>query len=65
MALATTPFGALCGFRPFSEIANFLNNTVTPELQDLIPSIVNNFLVSRSNLTEPVEKVALKTFFDF
>jgi mannose-6-phosphate isomerase len=63
MALAITPFQALCGFRPLSEIANFLNNT--PELQALIPpSIVNNFLVaSGSSSTEQFEKIALKTLF--
>lgn len=64
MALAITPFEALCGFRPLSEIANFLNNT--PELHALIPpSIVNNFLlVSGSNPTEPAEKAALKSLFE-
>ena len=63
MALAITPFQALCGFRPLPEIANFLNNT--PELQALIPpSIINNFiLISNSNPTELVEKDALKTLF--
>lgn len=63
MALAITPFQALCGFRPLSEIANFLNNT--PELRALIPpSIINNFLlVTGSNPTEPAEKAALKTLF--
>ena len=63
MALAITQFQALCGFRPLSEIANFLNNT--PELQALIPpSIVNNFLlVSGSNATATAQKVALKTLF--
>ena len=63
MALAITPFQALCGFRPLFEIANFLNNT--PELQALIPpSVVKNFiLVSGSNATEPAEKAALKTLF--
>lgn len=63
MALAITPFQALCGFRPLPEIANFLNNT--PELQALIPpSIVNHFLlISGSNSTEPAEKIALKTLF--
>ena len=63
MALAITPFQALCGFRPLPEIANFLNNT--PELQALIPpSIVSNFLlISGSNPTELAEKIALKTLF--
>lgn len=62
MALAITPFQALCGFRPLSEIANLLNNT--PELQALIPpSIVNNFLISGSNATETAQKVALKALF--
>ena len=62
MALAITPFQALCGFRPLPEIANFLN---TPELQAHIPpSIVNIFLlISGSNPTELAEKAALKTLF--
>ena len=64
MALAITPFEALCGFRPLSEIANFLNST--PELQALIPpSIVDNFLlVSGSNPTQQAEKVVLKALFE-
>lgn len=63
MALAITPFQALCGFRPLSEIANFLNNT--PELRALIPpSIVENFLViTGSNPTEQAKKIFLKTVF--
>ena len=63
MALAITPFQALCGFRPLSEIANILKNT--PELQALIPpSIIDNFLViSASNATEQAEKLALKILF--
>ena len=63
MALAITPFQALCGFRPLPEIANFLNNT--PELQALIPpSIIDNFIViSGSNATELAKKIALKTLF--
>lgn len=64
MALAITPFQALCGFRPLPEIAYFLNST--PEFKALIPpSIIDDFLsISRStNPTGPVEKAALKNLF--
>lgn len=64
MALAITPFQALCGFRPLPEIAYYLNNT--PELKALIPlSTVNDFLSisGSSNPTGSVEKAALKNIF--
>lgn len=64
MALAITPFQALCGFRPLSEIAYFLNDT--PELKALIlPSVTDDFfsISSSSNPTGPVEKAALKNLF--
>lgn len=64
MALALTPFQALCGFRPLTEIAFFLSRT--PEFSDLIPpSILSAFLsISKSSNPEgPEEKVALKNIF--
>ena len=64
MALAITPFQALCGFRPLPEIAYYLNNT--PEFKALIaPAIVKDFLSisDSSNPTGPAEKVALKNLF--
>ena len=64
MALAITPFQALCGFRPLPEIASFLVHT--PELKALIPpSILSSFL-SISNSSNPErqeEKLALKSVF--
>lgn len=43
MPIALTPFEALCGFRPVSEIQYFLK--VIPELRAVIgEEIVNNFL---------------------
>ncbi|KAF8153993.1 mannose-6-phosphate isomerase [Crassisporium funariophilum] len=64
MALAITPFHALCGFRPLPEIATYISST--PELKALIPSsIVDAFLSisSSENPTGPAEKTALKDLF--
>ncbi|KAF9078462.1 mannos-6-phosphate isomerase [Rhodocollybia butyracea] len=64
LALALTPFRALCGFQPLSKIAKFL--FTTPELSALIPkTIVDNFLSisSGSNSTSPEAKTALKDLF--
>lgn len=64
MALAITPFDALCGFRPLPQIATFLKTT--PEFTALIPSsIVDTFLsiASSSSPTGPAEKKALKDLF--
>ncbi|KAK2467382.1 hypothetical protein APHAL10511_000617 [Amanita phalloides] len=47
MALALTPFRALCGFRPLSEIAAHLR--ATPELAILIPPLVYQRFI---NLTD-------------
>jgi mannose-6-phosphate isomerase len=64
MALAITPFQALCGFRPLPEIASFLNRT--PELKALIPPLT---LTSFLSLADPrshngrEEKTALKNVF--
>jgi mannose-6-phosphate isomerase len=64
MALAITPFTALCGFRPLSEIATFLGST--PELSALVPrSIAAKFvaLASTSTPEGPDEKAALRDVF--
>ncbi|KAF5362294.1 hypothetical protein D9756_002049 [Leucocoprinus leucothites] len=64
MALAITPFRALCGFRPLPEIANFLR--VVPELASLIPAtVLQTFLSAASsrNPDGPTEKAALKNVF--
>ncbi|KAF8798497.1 RmlC-like cupin [Phlegmacium glaucopus] len=63
MALAITPFQALCGFRPLPEIAYYLNNT--PELKALIPPpVINDFLsISGSSNPGQAEKAALKNLF--
>ncbi|KAL3266943.1 hypothetical protein HHI36_011093 [Cryptolaemus montrouzieri] len=61
MAIALTPFEALCGFRPICEIRAFLK--AVPELRSLIPSasVIDDFeLVKtafRSVLQNPKEKI--------
>jgi len=64
MALALTPFQALCGFRPLTEIAFFLGRT--PEFRDLIPPSILSAFLSICNSSDPEgqeEKVALKNIF--
>ncbi|KAJ3731553.1 mannose-6-phosphate isomerase [Lentinula guzmanii] len=64
LALALTPFRALCGFKPLSNIAKYL--FITPELSALIPkAITENFLSvsSGSDSTSPEAKAALKELF--
>lgn len=64
MALALTPFRALCGFLPLPQIATYLRTT--PEFTALIPgSITNDFLAAAGSKTPtgPAEKVALKNLF--
>lgn len=64
MALALTPFAALCGFLPLPQIATYLRTT--RELTALIPpSIEANFLVQASSNTPTgsEEKAALKNLF--
>ncbi|KAJ7708718.1 mannose-6-phosphate isomerase [Mycena rosella] len=64
MALALTPFAALCGFLPLPKIATYLRTT--SELTALIPpSITSDFLTSVGSATPtgPAEKVALKNLF--
>jgi mannose-6-phosphate isomerase len=64
MALALTPFTALCGFLPLDKIATYL--TLTPEFAALVPgSIANHFrsLAQSRNPTGPEEKAALRDVF--
>ncbi|KAF8959579.1 mannose-6-phosphate isomerase [Flammula alnicola] len=64
MALAITPFRALCGFRPLPEIATYLKST--PELKSLLPlPVIEKFLslANSSTPTGPEEKAALKDLF--
>jgi mannose-6-phosphate isomerase len=50
MAIALTPFTALCGFRPLPEIADFICNT--PEFAKLIPhEIASKFVALASAFT--------------
>lgn len=64
MALAITPFTALCGFLPLTQIATYLAST--PEFADLIPPAIRDKFLSTS-LTEtpahPSAKLALKDLF--
>jgi mannose-6-phosphate isomerase len=64
MALALTPFSALCGFLPLPKIATYLRTT--GELTALIPSIITSeflSIASSANPTGPAEKAALKNLF--
>lgn len=64
MAIAITPFTALCGFRPLGEIASYLG--ATPEFSHLVPkTIAAKFvaLASTSTPEGPEEKAALRDVF--
>jgi mannose-6-phosphate isomerase len=64
MAIALTPFTALCGFRPLSEIATYL--IATPEFAAIIPhTIAAKFIALASTSTPegPEEKAALRDLF--
>ncbi|GBE84244.1 Mannose-6-phosphate isomerase [Sparassis crispa] len=64
MALALTPFTAMCGFLPLQKTATYLLST--PEFAALIPqATVDKFLsvASSSNPTGPCEKAALRDVF--
>ncbi|KAJ4495317.1 mannose-6-phosphate isomerase [Lentinula lateritia] len=64
LAIALTPFRALCGFQPLSAIAKHL--FITPELSALVPkTITENFLSisSGSDSGSPEAKAALKDLF--
>ncbi|KAG6824732.1 hypothetical protein H0H92_005994 [Tricholoma furcatifolium] len=65
MALALTPFRAMCGFRPLPDIAASLAHT--PEFAALIPApTLSSFLAlsSSSTPTGPEEKAALRSLFE-
>ncbi|KAJ3768858.1 mannose-6-phosphate isomerase [Lentinula raphanica] len=64
LALALTPFRALCGFQPLSAIAKYL--FITPELSALIPKTITETFLSVSsgpNSTSPEAKAAIKDLF--
>ncbi|TFY53304.1 hypothetical protein EVJ58_g9523 [Rhodofomes roseus] len=64
MALALTPFTAMCGFLPLSQIAGYLVSTL--ELAALIPKpITTQFLsaASSADSSSPEAKTALKDLF--
>ncbi|XP_022919768.2 mannose-6-phosphate isomerase isoform X1 [Onthophagus taurus] len=58
IAVALTPFEALCGFRPYNEIKKFFE--VIPELGDLIGADLCEIFI---NSSEDVSKTALKNCF--
>ncbi|KAG5651330.1 hypothetical protein H0H81_009083 [Sphagnurus paluster] len=64
MALAITPFHAMCGFRPLPSIAESLQST--PELAALIPNSIQEAFASQSGSETPTgsaEKTALRNLF--
>ncbi|KAA1465888.1 mannose-6-phosphate isomerase [Dentipellis sp. KUC8613] len=64
MALALTPFTALCGFLPLPQIARFLS--ITPEFAALIPPAISQRFVSLAgskDAADPEAKQALKDVF--
>lgn len=64
MAIALTPFTALCGFLPLPQIATFLSST--PEFSSLVPSTIISRFFSASNSrtqTGANEKAALRDVF--
>ncbi|THH29910.1 hypothetical protein EUX98_g4294 [Antrodiella citrinella] len=64
MAIALTPFTALCGFLPLERIATYL--AAAPEFAALIPQIISEkFIVASQSLNPsgPSEKSALKDLF--
>ncbi|KAJ7027893.1 mannose-6-phosphate isomerase [Mycena alexandri] len=64
MALALTPFSALCGFLPLGQIATYLRTT--KEFTKIIPnSIVSDFLAAAESAepSGPVAKTALRNLF--
>jgi mannose-6-phosphate isomerase len=64
MALAITPFTALCGFLPLENIATYLDKV--PELASLIPrAVLDNFraVVPTADPNSPAAKQALRDVF--
>jgi len=63
MAIAITPFVAMCGFRPLSQIAVYLNQI--PELATLVPSSLRDKFLANSSLpaTDPEITSLLRDVF--
>ncbi|KAK7460918.1 Mannose-6-phosphate isomerase [Stygiomarasmius scandens] len=64
LALALTPFRALCGFQPLPDIVQNLSST--PELAALIPPAITEAFISISSTSSPTgpeAKAALKNVF--
>ena len=64
MALALTPFQAMCGFLPLPRIAAFLSST--PEFASLVPHAVRDRFLAVEGTTEPTgaeAKQALRDVF--
>lgn len=64
MAIALTPFTALCGFIPLPRIATFISST--PEFAALVPATILSQFLSVSNSRSPAntnEKTALRDLF--
>lgn len=63
MAIALTPFTALCGFRPLPEISVYLSHV--PELASLIPpTVLSSFQsICTASTSEPSTKAALRDVF--
>ncbi|RDX53119.1 mannose-6-phosphate isomerase [Lentinus brumalis] len=64
MALALTPFQAMCGFLPLARIADYIVDT--PEFAALVPQAIREQFLSIASSDEPTgpaEKKALKDLF--
>ncbi|KAI0717457.1 mannose-6-phosphate isomerase [Cerioporus squamosus] len=64
MALALTPFQAMCGFLPLARIADYIVDT--PEFAALVPQAIREqflSIASSDDPTGPTEKKALKDLF--
>jgi len=63
MALALTPFTAMCGFLPLPQIASYLKST--PEFSALIPPAISDQFTSSASIdpSDPSAKAALKDLF--
>jgi len=61
MAIAITPFTALCGFRPVAQIAKYL--TLTPEFAALVPSEIIKDFTSIAESSPSDAKAVLKQVF--
>jgi len=61
LAVALTPFEALCGFRPFQQICDFFQNI--PQLQNLVGSQNLAIITQALNGDAVSQKQALKEVF--